>query len=96
LDVKNGQDEQDDGMPDELRPATVVGKQNGAKVYDETMMVSDPPGDGHTTFEFPTYIPVDAGTIRWTATIEDDDRDGDVAKARTKVIDDREDEDDED
>jgi hypothetical protein len=37
--------------------------QNGAKVYNETMMVSDPPGDGHTTFNFPTFALVDAGKI---------------------------------
>jgi hypothetical protein len=88
MDVKNY------GMVDEPRPATVIGVQNGMEVYNETIMVSDAPGDDdHTRFEsFPTFTPTPdhVGKIMWTATIEDDDPDPDVATAQTKVIDDRE------
>ena len=73
------------GSVDGMVPATVIGIQNGVEVYTETRMVSDPIGDGHSTFEFRPYLPRVTGNISWTATIADDDPDTDVAKATTKV-----------
>jgi hypothetical protein len=54
---------------DQMRPATVVGTQNGVELYREMMMVSDPIGNGRTTFEFPALTPMESGDILWTATI---------------------------
>ncbi|MDH3967696.1 MAG: Ig-like domain-containing protein, partial [Rhodospirillales bacterium] len=68
------------------RPATVVGVQNGAQVYSETLQVSDAVGDGRSKFDFPTYTPTEPGDILWTATIADDDPDIDEATATTAVI----------
>ena len=66
-------------------PATVTGVQNGAEVYNETMTVSDAVGNGRTKFEFPDFIPTDAGDIVWMATIADGDPDADEATATTVV-----------
>jgi len=68
------------------RPATVVGVQDGAEVYRETLDVSDPPGDGATKVGFPPYTAAVAGMISWTATIDDDDPDVDEATATTRVV----------
>lgn len=65
--------------------ATVVGQQNGAEVYRESVEVSDGVGNGRTRFSFPAYLPEAAGDIVWTATIDDDDPDDDVATASTIV-----------
>jgi hypothetical protein len=51
--------------------ATVVGVLNGVQVYSQTLLVNDAPGDGSTTFGFPTYTPTAAGTITWTVTVPD-------------------------
>jgi PKD repeat protein len=71
----------------QTRPATVIGMQNGVEVYNEILQISDPVGNGRTTFKFPTFTPVDAGNIMWTATIADDDPDVDEAIATTTVVD---------
>jgi hypothetical protein len=73
------------GSADEARPATVVGEQNGAVVYTETLQVSASPGLGNVLFEFPGYTPSDTGDITWTATIADDDPDDDTAVETTRV-----------
>lgn len=73
------------GNGTEERPATVVGEQNGVEVYNETVQVSDAAGDGRRSFDFPSYTPVAAGDIRWTATIADDDPDLDMAMRITEV-----------
>ena len=66
-------------------PATITGVQNGVEVYNETLTVSDAVGNGRTKFDFPDYIPTDAGDIVWTATIADGDPDDDAATATTVV-----------
>ena len=66
-------------------PATVVGVQNGVEVYNETLTVTDPVGNGRTKFDFPAYEPAAAGEIVWTATIADGDPDDDTAMASTLV-----------
>ena len=68
------------------RPATVVGMQNGSQVYNVTLEVSDPVGNGRSKFDFPPYTPTASGDITWTATIADDDPDDDTATATTRVI----------
>jgi len=68
------------------RRATITGVQNGAEVYYRTMLVTDPAGKGRTTFSFPAYKPTDEGTIEWTATIDDDDRDDDTKTGSTIVL----------
>ncbi|MFQ5804173.1 MAG: choice-of-anchor D domain-containing protein [Candidatus Methylomirabilales bacterium] len=78
--VKNG------GSIDEQRIATVTGMQGGQMVYNQTMDVSDPVGDGRTRFNFPAYTPTASGDIMWTATITDDDPDVDSAMAVTRVV----------
>ena len=79
LDVKNP------GGTDGKAVATLVGMQKGAEVYRETLMVSDPAGNGSTRFEFPAFTPTAAGKIRWIVTIDDQDPDHDTAKATTEV-----------
>jgi hypothetical protein len=69
----------------QTRPGTVIGVQGGIEVYNQTLAVSDPVGDGRSTFEFPGFAPRVAGDISWTATIADDDLDDDRATAATKV-----------
>jgi len=69
--------------------ATVAGVQNGIEVYNVTMAVTDPVGNGRTTFDFPPFTPEVAGDISWTATIDDNDGvidPGDVATATTRVV----------
>jgi hypothetical protein len=68
------------------RRATITGVQNGAEVYYQTMLVTDPSGKGRTDFSFPAYKPTDEGTIEWTATIDDDDPDDDTKTGRTIVL----------
>lgn len=78
--VKNG------GMVEGSADATVVGMQNEMIVYSETISVTDPVGDGRTTYEFPAYTPEAIGDIMWTATIADVDPDVDEATAVTRVV----------
>ena len=66
-------------------PATIVGVQNGMEVYNQTLTVSDAIGNGRTRFGFPSYTPTTAGDIMWTATIDDQDADIDMATATTSV-----------
>lgn len=66
-------------------PATVSGVQNGVEVYSETMMFSAADGVRRSRFEFPSYTPVVAGDIMWTAVISDEDPDDDTAIAQTSV-----------
>ena len=79
LTVKNS------GVVEGDAPATITGVQNGVEVYNETLTVSDAVGNGRTKFDFPDYIPTDAGDIVWTATIADGDPDDDAATATTVV-----------
>ena len=74
------------GMVEGSGDATVVGMQNGMMVYSETMAVTDPVGNGRTTYEFPAYTPAAIGDIMWTATIVDGDPDDDTATAVTRVV----------
>ena len=74
------------GMVEGSGDATVVGMQNGMMVYSETMAVTDPVGNGRTTYEFPAYTPEVIGDIMWTATIVDGDPDDDTATAVTRVV----------
>jgi hypothetical protein len=68
------------------RPSTVIGMQNGIEVYNKTMMVSDPVGDGPSKFTFPSYTPETIGDIIWTVTIADDDPDDDTASTVTQIV----------
>ncbi len=79
LTVKNS------GVVEGDAPATVTGVQNGVEVYSVTVTVSDAVGNGRTKFDFPDFIPTDAGDIVWTATIADGDPDADEATATTVV-----------
>ena len=69
----------------QTRPASVIGMQNGAEVYNETLPVHDAVGNGRTKFDFPAFTPVLAGDIIWAVTIADDDPDVDEATAVTMV-----------
>jgi cysteine-rich repeat protein len=68
------------------RRATITGVQNEEEVYNETMLVTDPPSRGRTTFTFPAYRPENEGVIEWEASIDDDDSDDDTRKVRTVVL----------
>ncbi len=65
--------------------ATVVGKMNGVEVYSWSLNVYDTPGGKVTSFNFPSYKAITAGTVSWTATIADVDPDVDLATATTVV-----------
>jgi VCBS repeat-containing protein len=68
------------------RLATVIGVQNSVEVYNEILDVSDPVGNGRSTFIFPSLTPSAPGDIVWTATIADNDPDDDTATATTTVV----------
>jgi hypothetical protein len=68
-------------------PATLIGVQNGLQVYTYTRAVWDESGNGRSKFAFPTYMPIEAGTVNWTVVILDDDPDDDTATATTNVRD---------
>jgi hypothetical protein len=70
----------------QTRPANVIGMQGDFEVYNETMDVTDPVGNGRSSFIFPSYTPVAGGNIVWTATIADNDPDVDQATAITRVV----------
>jgi hypothetical protein len=78
---------ENNGTVEGSAPATVTGEQNGTEVYNETLTVSDPVGNGRTKFDFPDYVPTVAGDILWRATIADTDPDVDEATATTVVVD---------
>lgn len=80
LSVKNA------GTVDGTAPATLVGIQNNAEIYNESITVSDPVGNGGSRYEFPPYTPLAAGDIMWTVTITDEDPDIDTATATTTVV----------
>ena len=80
LTVKNN------GLVEGDAPATIIGVQNGVEVYNETVTVTDAVGNGRTKFDFPAYIPTDAGDIVWTANIADGDPDDDTVLATTTVV----------
>ena len=79
LEVKNA------GQVDGQAAATVIGMQNGAEIYNQSITVSDPVGDGASRFSFPDYVPTAAGKITWTVTINDADPDTDMDTEETKV-----------
>ena len=74
------------GTVDDVADATVIGMQGVTEVYNETLSVSDPPGNGRTTFNFLSFMPAVAGDITWTATIADRDPDLDEDSAVTRVV----------
>ena len=65
--------------------ATLVGVQNGAQVYSETIAVS-PPAGGTARYKCPNYLPTASGIITWTLTVADQDPDLDLATATTKIV----------
>ncbi len=65
-------------------PATLVGVQNGAEVYRETVSVSAAAGQ-RTRVKFPDYRPTAAGEIAWTVAIQDETPGNDSASAVTRV-----------
>lgn len=65
--------------------ATVIGVQDGVEVYSWSLNVYDKPGGKTTGFSFPSYTPLNAGTISWSVTIYDVDPDIDQASATTVV-----------
>ena len=73
------------GVTEGNAPATVVGMQNGLEVYNQTLTVSDPTGNGRSKFDFPSFTPTVPGDITWTVTIDDGDPDIDKATATTRV-----------
>jgi hypothetical protein len=78
--VKNNGD-----LNHQTRPATIVGVQNGVPVQTFSLDVSDPVGNGRTTFN-ESYVATAEGDIMWTVTIDDDDPDIDEARATTAVL----------
>lgn len=77
--------ENPNGGGEDMRPATLIGMQNGVEVYNQTRMVFDIAGNRRSRFEFPPFTPTVAGTINWTVEIFDDDPDDDTATATTTV-----------
>jgi hypothetical protein len=77
------------------RTATVTGVQNGVEVYNVSQSVSAKgtgggkggKGDkgGSVDVTFPAYSPIAGGTIQWTATVQDEDPDSDIATRTTQV-----------
>lgn len=63
---------------------TLVGVQNGAEVYRQTMTLGAPAGQ-KASAKFPDYRPTAAGDIAWTVTIQDQTPDNNSASAVTKV-----------
>ena len=80
LKVKNA-----NGSGEDMKPATLIGVQNGKEVYNETRTVFDLSGNGRSRFAFPPFTPTEAGAIDWTVSIADDDPDQDTATATTIV-----------
>jgi len=72
------------GTTDGSAPATLVGTQGGAEVYNQTITVSVPAGSTGR-YKFPEYLPTAMGEINWTVTIADEDPDDDTATAVTTV-----------
>lgn len=69
----------------DIRTISVIGVQNGVEVYSHALnAVPKPKGKG-AHLPFPAYVPLAAGQIDWTATLEDNDPDTDVATATTLV-----------
>ena len=71
---------------DEPRIATIVGVQSGAEVYRESLLVSAPLGGARRIWTFPTFFRDARGPIGWTARIQDDDPDDDLADVVTGII----------
>ena len=65
--------------------ATVVGSQNNAQVYSETINLVAMLGSNTQTLSFPDYMPVDTGDINWLASVNDEDPDLDETTASTSV-----------
>jgi hypothetical protein len=80
LTVKNA-----NGSGEDMKPATLIGVQNGKEVYNETRTVFDLSGNGRSRFAFPPFTPTEAGAIDWTVSIADDDPDYDTVTATTIV-----------
>ena len=68
-----------------MRPAILIGVQNGMEVYNQTRTVFDFAGNGRSRFAFPSFTPTATGTINWTVEILDNDPDVDTATASTNV-----------
>ena len=74
------------GTVDGNANATLVGMQGGNQVYQQVLSVSDPVGNGRSTFDFPSFTPTVTGDITWTVTIDDDDPDIDQAVAVSRIV----------
>jgi hypothetical protein len=79
--VKNNGD-----LNHQSRWATITGMKGDSEVYYEELQVSDPVGNGRTTFTRDHVAQFPAGDIVWTAKIMDDDPDEDLATAITTVV----------
>ena len=65
-------------------PATLVGVQNGAEIYRQTLEASAP-GRETAQVTFPPYTPTIAGRIRWTLTLTDQGSRRNTARDTTQV-----------
>lgn len=61
--------------------ATVVGVQNEAEVYRQSLPIEG----GKTRYDFPPYLPAAPGKITWTVVLSDDDPDADEAVLLSQV-----------
>ena len=70
---------------------TITGMQNEVEVYNETLTVTDPLGNGRTTYDDGSvpailpFVPTVAGDILWRAILDDADPDIDEITAVTTV-----------
>ena len=71
--------------------AMISGIQNEVEVYNEILTVTDPVGNGRTTYDDGSvpvilpYVPTDAGDILWSVILDDGDPDIDEITAVTTV-----------
>lgn len=68
-----------------VKTATLVGTQNGAEVYRQTIELTIEAG-GRGRYAFPDHAPQAAGEITWELTLSDDDVDVDTASATTLAV----------
>lgn len=75
-----------DGTLNGMADATVIGVQDGNQVYSHVIAVSDPVGNGRTSYNLPDFQPSAPGNITWTATLSDQDPDVDEVTGVTRVV----------
>jgi hypothetical protein len=80
LEVRNA------GRVEGQAPVTLVGVQDGAEVYRETVAVSAPAGKRKAKVTFPAHTASAGGRILWTVTIQDSGPGRNTAKAVTNVV----------